>query len=56
VNRLIRISYGPFQLNTLKAGAVQEIRRKVLRDQLGLEIKEEAPKPRRKAPQRQRKM
>jgi len=56
VNRLIRISYGPFQLNTLKAGAVEEIRRKVLRDQLGLEIKEEDPKPRRKAPQRRRKM
>ena len=56
VNRLIRISYGPFQLNTLKAGAVEEIRRKVLRDQLGLEIKEEAPKPRRKAPQRRCKM
>ena len=56
VNRLIRISYGPFQLNTLKAGAVEEIRRKVLRDQLGLEIKEEAPKPRRKVPQRRRKM
>ena len=55
VNRLIRISYGPFQLNTLKAGAVEEIRRKVLRDQLGLEISVEAPKPSRKPPQRQRK-
>lgn len=38
VNRLIRVSYGPFQLGTLKAGAVEEIRRRVLRDQLGLEI------------------
>ena len=37
VNRLIRISYGPFQLGELKAGAVEEIRQKVLRDQLGLE-------------------
>ena len=55
VNRLIRISYGPFQLNTLKAGAVEEIRRKVLRDQLGLEIAVEAPKPSRKPPQRRRK-
>lgn len=36
VNRLIRISYGPFQLGDLKPGAVEEIRRKVLRDQLGL--------------------
>ncbi|MDK3073659.1 pseudouridine synthase [Sedimentitalea sp. JM2-8] len=37
VNRLIRVSYGPFQLGTLKPGAVEEIRRKVLRDQLGLD-------------------
>ncbi|MGB1034087.1 MAG: pseudouridine synthase, partial [Primorskyibacter sp.] len=37
VNRLIRISYGPFQLGTLKSGEVEEVRRKVLRDQLGLD-------------------
>lgn len=37
VNRLIRISYGPFQLGELKAGEVEEIRRKVMRDQLGME-------------------
>ncbi|WP_425101669.1 pseudouridine synthase [Tropicibacter sp. S64] len=37
VNRLIRLSYGPFQLGQLKAGAVEEVRRKVMRDQLGLE-------------------
>ncbi len=36
VNRLIRVSYGPFQLGTLKQGEVEEIRRKVMRDQLGL--------------------
>ncbi len=36
VNRLIRISYGPFQLGTLKPGAVEEVRQRVLRDQLGL--------------------
>ena len=41
VNRLIRISYGPFQLGELKQGAVEEIRARVLRDQLGLE----PPKP-----------
>lgn len=35
VNRLIRVSYGPFQLGDVKAGAVEEVRRKVLRDQLG---------------------
>jgi 23S rRNA pseudouridine2605 synthase len=34
-NRLIRISYGPFQLGDLKDGEVREIRGRVLRDQLG---------------------
>ncbi len=37
VNRLIRISYGPFSLGDLKAGSVEEVRPRVLRDQLGLE-------------------
>ena len=44
VNRLIRVSYGPFQLGNLKPGEVEELRRKVLRDQLGLEA-EDDPKP-----------
>jgi 23S rRNA pseudouridine2605 synthase len=35
VNRLIRISYGPFQLGTLAPGAVEEIPRRLLKDQLG---------------------
>lgn len=35
VNRLIRISYGPFQLGDLPAGSVREIRGRTLRDQLG---------------------
>ncbi|MGE3931231.1 MAG: pseudouridine synthase, partial [Hyphomonadaceae bacterium] len=35
VNRLIRIAYGPFQLGMLAPGAVEEIPRKVLREQLG---------------------
>ena len=35
VNRLIRVSYGPFQLGKLKAGDVEEVKGKVLRDQLG---------------------
>jgi 23S rRNA pseudouridine2605 synthase len=43
VNRLIRVSYGPFQLGELKAGAVEEVRRKILRDQLGLEALEVSP-------------
>ncbi|MEQ8656544.1 MAG: pseudouridine synthase [Hyphomicrobiales bacterium] len=38
VNRLIRISYGPFQLGELEPGAVQEIRSRVLRDQLSGKI------------------
>jgi len=38
VNRLIRTSYGPFQLGELKTGEVEELKRKVVRDQLGLEI------------------
>ncbi|MFK7879015.1 pseudouridine synthase [Roseobacter sp.] len=40
VNRLIRINYGPFQLGELKPGEVEEIRRKTVRDQLGLEPEE----------------
>jgi 23S rRNA pseudouridine2605 synthase len=36
VNRLIRISYGPFRLGELQPGAVEEVRPKVLREQLGL--------------------
>jgi 23S rRNA pseudouridine2605 synthase len=35
VNRLIRIAYGPFQLGTLAPGAIEEIPRKVLKEQLG---------------------
>ncbi len=35
VNRLIRVSYGPFQLGTLEPGAVEEIPRKALKEQLG---------------------
>ncbi len=37
VNRLIRVSYGPFQLGEMKLGEVEELRPKVLRDQLGIE-------------------
>jgi 23S rRNA pseudouridine2605 synthase len=40
VNRLIRVSYGPFQLGELKPGAVEEVRRKIVRDQLGLELED----------------
>ncbi len=40
VNRLIRISYGPFQLGDLNDGAVEEVRGRVLRDQLGEKLAE----------------
>jgi 23S rRNA pseudouridine2605 synthase len=36
VNRLIRVSYGPFQLGELEPGQVEEVRGRVLADQLGL--------------------
>lgn len=35
VNRLIRLSYGPFQLGELPAGSVEEVRTRALREQLG---------------------
>ena len=44
VNRLIRISYGPFQLGTLKQGEVEEVQQRVVKDQMGLRDK---PKPQR---------
>lgn len=42
VNRLIRISYGPFQLGDLPERQVQEIRGRTLRDQLGPRLIDEA--------------
>jgi 23S rRNA pseudouridine2605 synthase len=50
VNRLIRISYGPFRLGELKPGAVEEVRARVLADQLGLEQNEPPAKPKRRLP------
>jgi 23S rRNA pseudouridine2605 synthase len=44
VNRLIRVSYGPFQLGDLPPGAVEEVKGRVLADQLGL------PRPARPEP------
>ncbi len=35
VSRLIRLSYGPFQLGNLKRGEVKEVSQKVLKEQLG---------------------
>ncbi|NWJ24965.1 pseudouridine synthase [Rhizobium sp. RM] len=42
VNRLIRISYGPFQLGDLAEGKVLEVRGRMLRDQLGPRLIEQA--------------
>ena len=38
VNRLIRVSYGPFQLLDMKPGTVEQVRRKVLVEQLGARL------------------
>ena len=38
VNRLIRISYGPFQLAEIAEGEVEEVKTRVLREQLGDKI------------------
>src|SRR3954467_6929735 len=38
VNRLIRVSYGPFQLGELAEGEVEEVKTRVLREQLGDKI------------------
>lgn len=42
VNRLIRISFGPFQMGDLEEGAVLEVKGRTLRDQLGEKLIEEA--------------
>ena len=42
VNRLIRISFGPFQLADLEEGEIREIRGRVLRDQLGKRLVNES--------------
>jgi 23S rRNA pseudouridine2605 synthase len=54
VNRLIRVSFGPFALGELAEGAVEEVKPKVLADQLGQKLATElgllqAIKERRKA-------
>jgi 23S rRNA pseudouridine2605 synthase len=42
VNRLIRVSFGPFQLGELAEGAIEEVRTRVLREQLGERVAKEA--------------
>ncbi|MBT5413031.1 MAG: hypothetical protein HOK81_00375, partial [Rhodospirillaceae bacterium] len=43
VNRLIRVAFGPFQLGALERGAVEEVPRRALRDQLGHLLSGTAP-------------
>jgi 23S rRNA pseudouridine2605 synthase len=38
VTRLIRVSFGPFQLGEIAEGAVEEVHTQVLRDQLGARL------------------
>lgn len=42
VNRLIRLSFGPFQLGELPVGAVEEVKTRVLREQLGEKLAQAA--------------
>ena len=42
VNRLIRVSYGPFQLGKMEPGTVDEVPRRVLKEQLGQFLSGEA--------------
>lgn len=42
VNRLIRVSFGPFQLSDLPVDAVDTVKHKMLRDQLGTKLAAEA--------------
>ena len=42
VNRLIRVSYGPFQLGDLAEGQIEVVKAKMLKDQLGKKLAEAA--------------
>ena len=42
VNRLIRVSFGPFELGDLPEAEVMEVRARVLRDQLGVKLAKQA--------------
>ena len=52
VTRLIRLSYGPFQLGLLERGQVEEVPRKVVREQLGAAAPQaiRPPRPERATP------
>jgi 23S rRNA pseudouridine2605 synthase len=48
VTRLIRLSFGPFQLGGLGAGEVEEVTGKVLKEQLGALLRADPERPRRR--------
>ncbi|MCI4661937.1 MAG: rRNA pseudouridine synthase [Neomegalonema sp.] len=48
VSRLIRTAYGPIRLGTLEKGAVEEVRARVMRDQLGLDVETPAQREKRR--------
>ncbi|MFZ2004491.1 MAG: pseudouridine synthase [Stellaceae bacterium] len=50
VTRLIRLSYGPFQLGRLERGAIEEVPKKVLEEQLGSSRQPRAARHKRSAP------
>jgi len=52
VNRLIRLSYGPFQLGNLPIRNVEEISPKVIRSHLGKKLSEGLDMPKEKPPRR----
>ena len=54
VNRLIRVSFGPFELGDLAEGEAAEVRTRVLRDQLGVEARQGSPGRFRRAADRPR--
>jgi 23S rRNA pseudouridine2605 synthase len=48
VNRLIRVSFGPFHLGNLAKTAIDEIKTKVVKEQVGLVLQSDTPSSRRK--------
>ena len=48
VNRLIRISFGPFQIKNLSSGEIEEVKSKILKDQLGFSKPKNKNRPRQK--------
>ncbi len=56
VNRLIRVSFGPFQLGELKRGGIEEIPPKFWKEQIGGKAKVEGDKPKAENAHRRRKV